>query len=387
MTATARLYGRTHDWSSQSMVTLGTAQALGGRLAGVVELHVDYEMEDAPRPAGAQAVAGVYTGPPSLVSRMAQEGLHEHRVAFLVPNSNAIPRPLLSAAAAAATVVATPSRWAKEQLDAAFAAAGLQVPVAVVPHGVFGVSEDELAQYRSGRTAAQALREKLNVPLGQAVVHWSTSAHQRKGTRELLEAWALAHVRSPAVMGGKKLVLILDPDARSAVAGMMLRLRRSQLVAEHVVMVDRGVGLLAGLSPVAMRDLLSQLLAVAQPSRGEGFGMVPLEARAAGCPVLATACTGHSEHLGAGFTGWESEAEHGVVIAPHGDLGPIDDGAGALAPTLDVEALCESILTLVSSREVLKAASVRHARHVESQWSWPVASRAIHDLVEGKQPA
>lgn len=373
---TTRLYGRTHDWSSQSMVTRGVHAALGDRCVGVVELHVDYDMEDVPSPRGSLAQAAVFTGPPSLVARMGQQ--HARRVAFLVPNSSYVPVPLLRAMAASATVVATPSGWAKDVLDEAFEIAGIRMPVAVVPHGVFAVPPVQVNTYAAERLEQRLMERWPTAFLPDALLHWSTSAHQRKGTRELLEAWGILAERGK--LAGSKLVLILDPEARSAVTGLMLRLRRGALAAEHTIMVERGIGQLGGLDPHSMRGVLQLVGGVVQPSRGEGFGIVPLEARAAGCPVLTTACTGHSEHL-ASIAG--EAAAHGVVIVESHADGPIDDGPAALAPTLRVDELVAALEGFISERRTLAARSRERAREVELAWSWEKASSGIIPLVEG----
>ncbi len=371
-----RLYGRTHDWSSQSMVTRGMYAALAGRCNGIVELHVDYDMEDIPPPPGALAPAAVFTGPPSLVARMGQQ--HARRVAFLVPNSSYVPSPLLRAMAASATVVATPSAWAKSVLDEAFESAGIRMPVAVVPHGVFTV-EPVMVSTDAAERLEQRIQERWPTAfLPDALLHWSTSSHQRKGTRELLEAWGILAERGR--LGGSKLVLVLDPEARSAVTGLMLRLRRGALAAEHTLMVERGVGQIGGLDPASMRGVLRLVGGVVQPSRGEGFGIVPLEARAAGCPVLTTSCTGHSEHLAA----IEGEASaHGVMIVESHADGPIDDGPAAMAPTLRVDQLASALEDFIAERRVLAARSRERAREVELAWAWEKASSGIIPLVEG----
>ena len=371
-----RLYGRTHDWSSQSMVTRGVQAALGARCAGVVELHIDYDMEDVPNPPGALARAAVFTGPPGLVSRMGLQ--HEQRVTFLVPNSTFVPGPLLRAVALSSTAVVTPSAWAKGVLDEAFERAKLHATVHVVPHGVFPVAPACVDTLAAERLEERARERWPSAFLPDLLLHWSTSAHQRKGTRELLEAWGILAERGR--LGGHKLVLVLDPDARSAVAGLLLRLRRGALASEHTLLLERGVGQLAGLDPASMRGLLQLVGGVVQPSRGEGFGIVPLEARAAGCPVLATSCTGHAEHLGI-IEGEESA--HGVVLVDTSGEGPIDDGPDAVAPVVKVDALVAALERFIEERRSLALRARERALEVERAWSWEKASSGIVPLVEG----
>jgi glycosyltransferase involved in cell wall biosynthesis len=101
---------------------------------------------------------------------------------------------------------------------------------------------------------------------------------------------------------------------------------------------------------------------VCQPSRGEGFGLVPLEARACGVPVVATACTGHTEHMQTGTPG--------VTVVAHGPLGPIDDYPGALAPTVSSDDVCEALDRAYARWPELASEAQASADAVRSEWSW-----------------
>jgi glycosyltransferase involved in cell wall biosynthesis len=101
---------------------------------------------------------------------------------------------------------------------------------------------------------------------------------------------------------------------------------------------------------------------VCQPSRGEGFGMCPLEARACGVPVVATATTGHSDHM--------SPQPAGCVVVATGDDSPINDGPGALAPSLSVEAVEAALEEAYKSWRELHRAALEAAPAVAEEWSW-----------------
>jgi glycosyltransferase involved in cell wall biosynthesis len=106
---------------------------------------------------------------------------------------------------------------------------------------------------------------------------------------------------------------------------------------------------------------------VCQPSRGEGFGMVPLEARAAGVPVLMTTCTGHAEHAGPRS---HPDDRLGVIEVDTGELAPIDDGPGALAPSLDVKTLYVALVGARADWLAYKQDTVQAAAGLSERWSW-----------------
>jgi len=103
---------------------------------------------------------------------------------------------------------------------------------------------------------------------------------------------------------------------------------------------------------------------ICQPSSAEGFGLVPLEARACGVPVAATRCTGHAEHMG------DCGEMDGVVAINCGPIGPSDDYPGARAPTVDADAIADALEAAYGQwRELAVAAQVR-APQVRSRWAW-----------------
>ena len=50
-------------------------------------------------------------------------------------------------------------------------------------------------------------------------------------------------------------------------------------------------------SPEDFAEELRTVTAVLQPSRAEGFGLIPLQAVACGTPALLTGATGHAEYV------------------------------------------------------------------------------------------
>lgn len=346
----ARLYGRMHGWSSHAQVSRGFDLVLRetGLLAGVYPVDETADLDDEPHP-GAGARSGIFTGPPSMVIKMTQGSAHKARYGMLAPNSTVVELPMLKAYAAACTHVLTPSLWATGILTPKF-----DVPVLTAPHGV----RDEFcpATEREGFAARQPPAE------GFLVLHLSTSCKGRKGTFELLEAWRLL-LDEKAIPEQSLLTLVLD---NLAMRSLEIWLEANARELPPRVNLMRRMGLGRGGSPEVMRGLYSAYHVVCQPSRGEAFGCVPLEARACGVPVVATNCTGHSEHMrGVG------EAD-GVVVVPSGDLGPLDDLPGAEAPKLSVQAVACALEKAYLGWSELDMAARRKAGSVRRAWSWQV---------------
>jgi len=101
----------------------------------------------------------------------------------------------------------------------------------------------------------------------------------------------------------RALARIDDPEVRLVVVGEQ---RRAVFGGGTALPADPRVIIAGRLSDEAVAALLEQARALVFPSRYEGFGLPPLEAMAAGCPVLASdcaaaleVCAGAAEHFGA----------------------------------------------------------------------------------------
>ncbi len=150
-------------------------------------------------------------------------------------------------------------------------------------------------------------------------IHFASTARQRKGTAEVIQAWTNLVLRR-ALGSLPTLRIVLDGPEKAF----------ADLVAQDVgIVVERPLNLPAA----AMADLYRSVHVVVQPSRGEGFGLCPLEARCCGAVVVATACTGHAEYL--------SPLDY--LCVKTGELAPIDDGPGAMAPSLRVEDVARAL--------------------------------------------
>jgi len=357
----ARLYARLEGWGSYAQVSHGFELGLEAHdvLAGVYPVDEELDLDDDPPP-GASAHVGVFTGAPPSVVSLVHNAAHVRRFAMLAPNSDRVPTNILGLFETVCTDLLTPSEWASEVLRAQS-----KLPVHTVPHGL----QPEFAPLPDLREAVARAYERERF----RVVHLSSSPQQRKSTVELVRAWQWA-VERGALPPQSELTLLLDPLAAGAFLERLSD-QGSGLPANSRLLYRLEGG--RGAPPERMARFLSEYHLVCQPSRAEGFGLVPLEARACGVPVVATRCTGHSEHMPFGST-WEE----GVSIVAHGHEAPIDDVPGSSAPTVSVEAIEAALEIAYDNWTELCRGALAKAEEVRTVWSWKQQLAPFARLVE-----
>ena len=345
----ARLYTLLDCWNSYAQVGKGMLRAFEahGVSDGVFPLDRTPDFDEPPYP-GASAMHGVFYGPPPLLPVLSNSN-HQRRWGMLAPNSDRVPPDILRMFEHSCTDLLVPSQWAWTVM-----AGRTKLPVAVAPHGV-------APEFQAiPRLATEQRNEYANGKF--RVVHLTTSDRQRKGTLELVRAWRMAQTRAPRGLPAEaSLCLVMDAQARVVLGEQMLD--AGELLPESVH-IEHRLGCGRGVAPELMAVLYQQHHLVCQPSRGEGFGCVPVEARACGVPVLATACTGHAEHL------LTATAADGVVLVPTGSPAAIDDFPGALAPSLAVEDVYEALCFAYRNWLDLSAAAERSAAAFRERWQW-----------------
>ncbi len=339
-----RLYGPSLGNGSNARVTDGVRKAL--RELGVLDGYVPTDaFEDEQSYPGVWARTGVFFGPYHGVGLM-RRGAHEKRYCLVAPNSTWLPRDLYETVAKHAELVA-PSHWAAGIVENRGRMHDFHVSVSVWRHGV----DDGFAPDRDASDTAFR-----SFSSGEfRILHLSSSRLERKGSAELIEAWGTfcddGRCESPV------LDVVCPPENVD-----LRNLAERCCPAGSVRFLDR-----LDLSVAAAAETYQRYHVVCQPSRGEAFGMVPLEARACGVPVVMTTCTGHREHVGPVSGGADRIA---VVEVPTGGAAPIDDGPGAHAPELDPMVLYESLVETQKSWPTLKQAAVGAADGVRERWSW-----------------
>jgi len=340
-----RLYARGMGYSSHAVVSRGFSVELErrGLLAGVFPLE-SLNFDEETRFPGAGARIGLLTGPLGMLEHLRLNTLHERRIAMVAPNSSKVPGELLQKLHQVTTEILVPSAWAKQMM-----APHYDKPITVVPHGLdFAYAVDAtLAIERQGDYANGERR----------VLHFSTSAFERKGTVALLRVWQRLVEQRLIDTALARLLCVLDGGARRS------------LIAQWSGDLPSGVFIVERLdaSHKKMAHMLQAAHVVCQPSRGEAFGMIPMQALACGVPVVATIESGHSEHL-VGQTGpvpglWP--------VVCHEDA-PIDDGPGAMAPSYTDEALFEALSAAVvgPSWQEKNQQALANASAYAEQWDW-----------------
>jgi len=368
-----RLYGRDVGHGSLAVVTRGFREALegAGLLEGVVALDRAGGSEESEEPPGALARDAVFTGNLNLVRRMSQGARHARHWVTVTPNSTYIPKDLLGAVVALPSPhILSASSWGTVQIRLTLHEMGFvqkaslhfgaqpeplwvelqhqdkSVMVHTVHHGVSGFAPIE----------AELLQARLDYQRGLfRVVHFSTTDGERKGTLELVQAWALLRKLARWPESGE-LLLVLDDHARRALQERMLD--RDLALPVGVRILPRG-----NLSSLQMSNLLCHMHVLAAPSRGEGFGLTVAEARACGIVTVSTRTTGHS----AGHCDGPGTIQ---VHQQDRDLCAIDDGPGALAPSLQPAHIATALMTAFEHWEKLSAEALGCAEAFRQEWSW-----------------
>lgn len=200
-------------------------------------------------------------------------------------------------------------------------------PVEVIPNGV----ADEWFEHAPGQ------EEPFILFFGRIDIY-------AKGLDHLLRAFAMVAREWP----GLRLVL--------AGKGREAQLRRVRRIIARCGVADR-VDLI---SPVPRPELLSmarRCLFVCMPSRFEGWGIVAVEAAAAGKAVLATAVGGLRE------------------AAPHGET-------AILVRPNDTEDLAEGMRQLLREPGLRRSLAVRGRQRARAEFSWDAIARRVEDLYE-----
>jgi len=252
---------------------------------------------------------------------------HENRILITVCETQPVPKAWVHACNEQSLIV-VPSQWCKEQ----FLEAGVTVPVMVCRHGV------------PGRLLEMPQPGFTHIP---TLLHVSSalSFPQRKGTSALIMAsqklWA---------EGWTFRIKLKLPKATDA----FLRTLEQLGIGNQVDIVE-GI--------VSLEELYKDVHATIQPSRAEGFGLVPLEGRLAGRPAILTGVTGHTEHL----------QERLDIVIPTGPLGQMDSQGvkGGWAPTIAQDKI-EWAITRFLSEPSLWMRKVQSWRNSlpHGEWSW-----------------
>jgi glycosyltransferase involved in cell wall biosynthesis len=347
-----RLYGTMKGNMSWSRVTAGVRQGLEANnvLAGTFDVStVGHFVDDGEEGLGEghDARVALCVGAPTTATVMSGRGSHEVRMLMIATNSSWLPPEMMDRAQQVCTHFVAPSQWSADVI-----AKHVARPVLVYRHGV------DPGFRRWNKEAQLSKLEELREGYRFEAVHLASTQMQRKGTVELIHGWCMAR-RNGSIPPTARLRLICD-GPRGHFNHEVFRAARGDTKAADSILVQQRLGL--DVEKMSLLYRSSHL--VIQPSRGEGFGMVPLEARACGTMIVATSCTGHAEHMALSL-------QDGAVVIPSSfQPEPIDDGPGAVAPAVDPVDIADALCDAYKYRVELTEAAWTMAPHVHGVWSW-----------------
>jgi glycosyltransferase involved in cell wall biosynthesis len=349
-----RLYGPSVNHDSWSRVARGMRTGLErlGLLAGFYELEGAVRDLDDGMPVGSDCPWGVFVGPPSVCGVLRGRGSHEHRAVMIAANSSWLPKKTMETISKAATHILTPSCWAQSVVESH----GPGLPVDVWNHGV----DDAFRPIAEAPAHAPDASDRPFL-----VLHMASTIKERKSTEQLVRGWVQA-MRDEWLPLDSRLDIVLSGPYGDLLSAVQEESQGDVKYPASIRFLSR-----LNLSERAAAELYQNYALVCQPSRAEGFGLVPLEARACGVPVCVTLCTGHQEHM--------SRGQAGVVRVPHGEDGPVDDGPGAIAPTVDAVDIAEMIGVAYTGRETYHHHALAAAPEIRQQWSWEAVTRRWAD--------
>lgn len=245
-------------------------------------------------------------------------------------------------------VILTPSSWGKYVIEKA----GIEQQVIVCNHGVsplFYPDECHLDDY----------------PF--VFLHTCSAIYypERKGTPQVLEAFSkLVETRKNVslrlVLGGKTKPMrrMLNALDKSVLERMQIHFREGAR------------------EPAEIRRAYQSCHAGLFPSRAEGFGMMALEVRACGVPVVQTLCTGHEDHLDEQF----DPRDWGMTVVRHGQLAPAWGKFGK-APEVTADGVLEGMSYCLDHRDELRVNALEKADAVREGWSWEQTTKPLIDWI------
>lgn len=273
---------------------------------------------------------------------------HKHRILMTVCESDAIPNAWVEPCNRVSMVV-VPSHFCKE----VFQRCGVRVPVEVVPHGVSSEFCLQTA-VEYGDTTAFHMLDVTPADLGigpslkPRLLHVTGAAGYpaRKGTPQVL-------IAAKQLEDVFDLTLLTSAPPIGAIKELGFKIQNTPLIKTFASLTDK-----------ELANLYYSHDAILQPSRGEGFGLTPLEAKCCGTPAIYTNVSGHKEHF-------DKETDIEVEVGNPNWMPTTGNEAGG-APTLTVKAVRHAIQKFLGSQAFYNDAVCKWQAKNASKWRWDV---------------
>ena len=339
-----------------SFGTLAEGYLRAFRELGIKHAAFDYREppdEDGFGVGGSNYDIGLYLGEPTHLNLMHIHTSHKERLVMVAPNGLGIPDVIGQSCKAFGVKPLSPSEW-----GARIVAKATGMPVEVAPHGVH-VQLNGPPQLRP-RDPGDKLR----------LLHFTSTSSDRKGTLTLLEA-----MKRQGVAEAADLVIHCDPliedDLLDIVSDLPIQVSRHIDVQSWPIENDGSYG-----------DYLLSFDAVVQPSRAEGFGLVPLEAASVGRPAILTPGTGHDMYT--------RDIYQIPLVYPVDLWGTVfdEEGYGMIdGEPYPVMGICEqevadAILYVHRRYDHMSEWALAKSASVREKWSW---TNVVKKWLEGRQ--
>ena len=275
------------------------------------------------------APVALYVGP--ILQSPAYLAKHKIKIGCFVCEADKLPAGMVEVCNSL-DLICVPSLWCKS----VFIKSGVQREILIVSHGVH-----------------EAYRPIGNPGEIFTLLHLCSSVKypERKGTPQLIEAFQKLNLASKSIQLTIRTVGYPTEDWEQRILVGKVR-----GVALESTATDR---------PSIHARRYNQVHAIVQPSRAEGFGIVPLEARACGVPVLYNAATGFGMHFPI-----EKPASVGVVGVRVGDLEFSWGDEEGLAPGLNSDDVAMALQELLLNYRILRQNALKNSEVVRKEWAW-----------------
>jgi len=335
---TYRIYGPARNNGSFGRLARGFMSGVTALGHQASFCPTDLDPDEDPPTDGTKADVAIHVGNPLCAAHMVTRGVHRLRFTMLAPNSHKIPDWVFSAIERAKAEIITPSRWGAGIIERY-----TRRPM-VVRHGL----DDAFAE----STITWDPRDR---PSDYGALHVTNTLAMRKQTVPLVRAWMKADT-------GAKLYVKTDADTCSGIIASL-----SEIEVEDMGRKGSVVAITEPWDNIAR--MYRCFDAVIQPSRAEGFGLVPLEAIACGVPAVIGACSGCLEYAS------EPLLDH---VYPGGISYMEDEGSDE--PEIDCDEAVR--LAMAGIGRVPAAQRAKIGRDIFNRWSWPAVLAEFASVVE-----